>query len=329
MRYSRFIFAIPLLFLSSFLFAASVPKWVKDTDKVYPQSQFLRAIGEGKNLKIAQDSAVAAISLVFDTKSEVRNAAIKELSCIQEENKTEYASSQKAVQVVNIKSDSDFFCTKFDEPYIDKKTKNYSVIAYINRSEAGQIYKERIGHIMSLVRKLDSAAEKDSEPLRKISDWGKALSLGQLAETYINNAVIINPSDTDIFKADLRLLEEITGKFLEKKPEMLFSVSCKNEGCESVVNHIRSLLENKGCTCTENDFLYDISIEISFSEEHLQTGEFVRPTIHIQFKNREGKTIKSYSKSYTRYGAKTMEMAYSRAKQKIQEDLTENLLSEF
>lgn len=324
----RFLFVIALCSFSPCLFSAA-PKWLKDPSAVYPSSAYLKAVGEGNSIEVAQNSAVASISLVFQTKTDVRTKAVKELSYIEEENKSEYATSQNAVQVVNISSDAEFLCTKFDEPYFDKKGKKYAVIAYVNKEEAFTVYNERITHLMNLIKKLNSIADSDGEVFRVVSNYQKALALGELVEAYIKNAIIVKPSAADSFSSDMELLESIAGKLAERKADLVFTVSSNDERCISVENHLISLLEEKGFACSETGYRYTIDMNVHFAEEHLAAGEFVRPTIRIQVKNADNKSIKSYSKAYTRYGAKTMETAYTRTMLKIQEDLTENFLSEF
>ena len=323
-----FVLTFTLFLIPVHLFPAA-PKWITSPEKAYPVSEYVRSIGEGDSLKTAESAAVASISMVFQTKTNVRTVAKKELSYIQEENRQEYTTSQQAVQVVNISSDTDFFLLQFEEPYFDKKENRYYVLAYIKRNEAENIYNERISHVMSLVNKLYSAAGNAEEVFWAVSNYQKALALAELAEAYIKNVTIINPKSVKSYEDDYKLIEAINKKLLAVKPELTFTVECNDDRCMSVENHVISLLEQKGFIYSEKDYKYKIDMNLRFAEESYDSGEFVRPTAKIQIKNNNGNTIKSYSKSYTRYGAKTMSVAYTRSFLKIQEDLTQNFLSEF
>ncbi len=337
MKHKKVFFLLLIILSSCRTFSAvpseqaQVPKWVREPEKVYPKAEYLKAVGEGKSLEAAQNSALSAIALAFKTKTDVRNVAISNMTHIREENSSVYEVSQKLIQIVNISSDAEFFCTNFSEPYFDKKEKKYSVFAYINRNEAELIYKERINHIVNMVKDLFLLSQKEPELFIMLSECQNALGIAKLAEEYINNAVIINPQNSKSYADELKLFEDINKKIADNKGKVLFSVKCNNDKCLSLENHLISLLEKKGFTYTQSQehSLYVTDINISIAEEHFDAGEFVRPTLKILIKNKDGKSLKSYSKSYTRYGAKTMEAAYTRGLLRVQEDLTDNFLSEF
>ena len=104
----RFFFLIVVLISVSLLFA-DVPEWLKKPEKEYPTSKFIRTVGEGANLKLAQDSAVSAISLYFDTKTEVLSTAVKEMSAILSDGKEVFNASRSIQQIMQITSNAEFF----------------------------------------------------------------------------------------------------------------------------------------------------------------------------------------------------------------------------
>lgn len=316
------------VFICSSASVYAVPKWLSSSEKVYPSARYLRAVGEGASLKQAQNAAVSALALSFNTKIKSRTEAMKNMALIQKDN-DEFFSAQSFSQVVNVESDAEFLCSKFDEPYFDKKNQKFYAIAFIDRQEAFGIYKERITHLMNLIKKLYGQAASDSDTFRSVSACQKALSLSELAKLYIQNSSVLIPSESERYRDDYELMEKTAELLLQKRSHMSFSLVSNDSRCTPLENHLASLLEEKGFCITDKEPEYCIEIKVDFSEEHMQAGEFVRPSIRIQMKNSENISVKSYSKSYPRYGAKSMDMAYTRSILKIQEDLAENFLSDF
>ena len=78
-------------------------------------------MGEGATEKAAKVSAVAEISLFFETKTEVLTQAVQRSCEIVAEDQKMFASSKSFGQIVNIKSNADFFGVNFTDLVYDSK----------------------------------------------------------------------------------------------------------------------------------------------------------------------------------------------------------------
>lgn len=325
----RFFFLIVVLISVSLLFA-DVPEWLKKPEKEYPTSKFIRTVGEGANLKLAQDSAVSAISLYFDTKTEVLSTAVKEMSAILSDGKEVFNASRSIQQIMQITSNAEFFCVKFTDAYYDKKSDKFSVLAYINKKDASQIYTARIAALMDSVNVYREYAKKEKEPFLAVQALRKAEVLGKLAESYIHNENIIVPADTSKFQNDLKIISLLPAQRNALKNEITFSISInqKEKRYDPLFSTVASILEKYGYAYSVANPAYNIILDISCIEETYDAGEFVRPSVDILILNKEGNGVYTYSKSFPRIGSKSTEQAYTRAVTKIKQDLEENFLAE-
>lgn len=324
----KFIIGVSSLFFSLSIFCAS-PRWLTELEKEFPSTEYLRMIGEGTTLKLAESDAVASIAQNFNAKVKVINQSIKDYNSIITEDKSETSKSYSFNQVSKISSDAELLCLKYSEPYYDKKNKKYYVVAYINRKESGEFYAQKINGILLQIKDICELARNEKEVLYSVVNLQKAKRLSKIATYYIDTACIINPTEIEKYKDDTELIAKLTSLLSVQEGKGTFSVSCNNSKYNSVCTGISSILEESGFVVSKKNPVYRIYVEINFSEEVYEAGNFVRPDICITVANASGKEIDSYSKIYPRYSHQTMENAYNLALVRIQQDLEENFLLDY
>ena len=323
------IFFTILLLASAFCFA-DVPVWLKQPEKAFPTKEYIRAIGDGTSVKAATDSAISNISLIFNAKTEVLTLAVKELNSALKDDQELFQSKQAYTQISKITSNAEFFCIYFTDPYYDKKSDKYSVLAYINKKDASEIYKSRISALMTSIEEYDAYAKSEKEIFLAAATLRKAHSLANLCEQYIKNETVIIPSDSDKYKNKLQTISSIKNQRDLLKKQMTFSIKMvqKDSVFNPVFSMVASILERDGYSYSLVDSNYQIVIDVACTEESYDAGEFVRPSVDIVIVNTSGAGVYTYSKSFPRIGSKTMEHAYIRAVTKINQDLEENFLPE-
>ncbi|MBR1404245.1 MAG: LPP20 family lipoprotein [Treponema sp.] len=317
-------------FVSAFCFSAEVPSWLTRPENEYPTSHFIRAIGEGASLKQAQNSALSAISLYFDAKTEVLTQTLKESKSVLEGAVSSFSTNQSYSQISNISSTADFFCVNFSESYYSEKTGRYSVLAYINKKDASKIYRDRISYLMSTIYSCQQYAKDEKETFSASQALHKAIKLSELTRKYIDAEMTIVPSDVGNYQSELAAINTITEMYTNLKKQMTFSVVMTKNDVRygGVFTTISSILSERGYSYSLANSNYKIEMDISSVEEHAPAGEFVRPSITILVVNNAGNGVYTYSKNFSKIGGKTLEQAYSRSSSKISADLKENFLAE-
>ncbi len=322
----RKIFVL-FLFVASSIFAEQAPAWFTNSEKVFPNKLYIRATGEASTLKNAEKSATTSLTSSFKVKIKTFNIAIQNIELAEEECKNTFSNSQSVKEETEIASDAELFCIHFTDSYFDKREKKYYVMAYIEKAEIESVYKSKIDSLLFDMQKLATDAESESEKLYAVLDLQRAKLLGELAKSYIENAIIVNPKLEEFYKQGLEKIAEISSLVDRQKRKVSFSVSCNDEKqAKSLISGIASILQMDAFVYTKKNADYEIDVDISFREESYEAGNFVRPNVNITISNKNGEAVASYSKSYPRYSYNSLENSYNLAIVRIQQDLEENFL---
>lgn len=323
-----FLAALAALF--AVCFAQTVPSWLTKPEKEFPKDKYIRAVGEASSVKAAQNSALAEISLYFNTKVDVVNVAVNSASAVAKDGAETFSSSKSFKQIANVSSSSEFFCISFTDPFYDKKADKYSVLAYINKAEASEIYKNRIASLMESINLYSDSAAKEKEVFIAASSLSKAAVMGNLCEKYIHNETLMVPSESDSYKADLKKIAAVRSErdALKKRMTFFIEMEQKDKVFAPVYSKLSSIMEKRGYAISLSGASYTIKVNLACAEENYEAGPFVRPSVDIAILNAGGSGVYSYSKAFPRIGSKTMEQAYTRAVSKVTQDLEENFLAE-
>ena len=142
----RFFLSIYITFFAVFFCSAkSIPGWLKNPEKEFPEEKYIYAMGKGNSEKSAQNSALANISLYFDVKTDIVMRSVKELGEFQIDEKTHSVDSESYFQINDISSSAEFFLVKFTESYYDKKNRYIfnSCVYRQNRSFSNLFFENR------------------------------------------------------------------------------------------------------------------------------------------------------------------------------------------
>lgn len=325
----KLAFSLFFLFLAFSVYAVKNPSWLTSPEIEFPSKDFLRAVGEAYTEKKAKSDALSEIALNFKANARVLNKSIQNLEIFSDDDRTNYSKSQTMHQEMEISSDVDLFCVQFTDSFYNKKSKKYSVLAYINRDEASKVLQAKIEPLRKEIKNLSSFAKAETEKLYIVFDYQRAKAYAELVQKYIEDVIVLKPSLINVYEKDLGLISEINSFSLAQKNKISFYASCEEKEYSSVVAGLASILEESGFIYSKNkkNADYAIDIKISFREEKYDIGKFVRPDVIASVINKKGEAVASYSKAYPRYGGyDNYESAYNLALVRIVQDFNENFL---
>jgi len=169
------------------------PRWVNDKDAVYPPDEFLAEVGEGDSLKGAKSNAAGAIAQIFRTRVQVDSRIRTRYTEITgEDGGTLGMSTRTDVdQTIGQSADESLSNLKFGESWQDSMGRVYAV-AYLDRAETGNLYRQRIiENDQRVVELLDRARAQD-EPLRRYAFLDAAVVMAEVNEALLAQLEIIN-----------------------------------------------------------------------------------------------------------------------------------------
>jgi len=157
--------------------------------QIFPDGEYIAQRGRGKTRAAAEADGAAQISLFFNTQ-------ISSQILITERSSERNGNAQSSTEFESetfVQSQMNLFGIRYaQDAYFDASQKEWVTVAYIDRSEAWQIYGQRFNQQARAFHQLFLAAENETDPFRKalrfiaaqnyarLPDFQNADVLGQL-----------------------------------------------------------------------------------------------------------------------------------------------------
>ena len=304
---------------------STAPSWLVDKEIMYPNSRYISAVGEGINPAAAENTALALISRYFDTQVNTRNELIREFNEAVRNNTTDFSSKTYINESAVISSEQEFLCVRFTAPHshVVQNQQVYSVLAYIDRIEASRTYETIIANNIASITALSNDAVQETEIFYKCCLFFRALKIANLTEEYIKTALLLDPSSAGKYSPHSALIQEVRSRYRANRERMSFNVDINADISGRVGRKMQQLLESMGFIVNRRNSQYIVYIDLDMPEEVFSGGVFVRPGITIQVE-RDDNVIHSYSKNYSRYDNRQLNIAA----RDIEKDLEENFLTQ-
>ena len=325
----RILFACAFIFASR-LFSADFPLWLDDKNRQFPESEYISAVGTAFNEPAAKESALQTLSLYFESNVSFKSTA--KFYGSESSSGTSFGNTEKQRSIyseTNVESKTKLPSVSFTNSFYDSERNEYSVCAYIKKSDAISEFK------MTLLSGIFSAnehvqkSENTKNPYIAFSAAKSALvSLEELRKTARCLFVLDAKTGAENLKSIDSLISRSAYVMSREKPRLTFSVEIQNDTEKNVAYTVQQLLELKGFVCGRKNPSFLISGSVNFSESKNDVGVFVRPAVSIQVVSAggSGEVLGSYSRQYPKYGHRDLSNAYAKARVEIEKDLKENLL---
>jgi hypothetical protein len=267
------------------------------------------------------------VSLFFNTKTEVRNEAIREFNEAVTNNTTDFSKKTYISENAVVRSEEEFLGVRFASPYYDQGRRTWTTLAYIDKREAAQIYDSKITTNMAGINALIDDANRETEPLYVCGLLFRGLRIADITEEYIKTAAVVDPRSTGKYTQYITQIQNLRASYRTRRDGLTFTVTA-NAADETgrIERTVQELLEDNGYIITAGNPQYAVSIRLTMTEENLEAGIFVRSGIAVRIE-RNGRALFSYSKNYQRHGHQTLDGAYNRAFMAIEQDLEENFVT--
>ena len=306
----------------------AAPSWYLDKELQYPSRFYITALGEGRNKADAEAAAVASISMFFDTRTNVRNEAIREYNEAVTNNTTEFSGRTYVRENAVINSEVEFLGIRFTSPWQIGATQRWAVLGYIDRRETSGIYEAKINANMASINALVQDADKENEVFYACALLSKALSIGNVTEELIKIAVTVDSGAREKYGSIPAQIANVKTKYRSLRDRLSFGIQVSGADSSGRVElTLQELFEQQGYIITARNPLYQINVRLRISEEQGTSYYFVRPGITITVE-RAGKTLFSYSKNYPQSSHSNRDGAYNRSIIAVTRDLEENFIKQ-
>ncbi|MDR1505798.1 MAG: LPP20 family lipoprotein [Treponema sp.] len=287
----RFVFLF--VFCIHIVFAQEAPRWVTRQAVAYPPDQYLTGTGEGRSEEEARTRALAQISRFFQTTVDDTQALFYSYRQTLSGSDERTAASQQSV----VTSEADFFGVRFAETYFEKSSV-VRALAYINRSEALEVYDLRTAACLTRINEILKRYESSPHPMAAIPRLQEARESAALAEKLAGIAVLINPGASDHYRGITAVLPRVDSAIDANKARLTASVSINDERFRSLTHGAAEAVKNEGFAVIGNGGVYTLEITVIPNESKASNNFIVQPEVAIVFKAQDGSPVASWRKAY-------------------------------
>lgn len=157
---------LPLFLLSwvgcKSLTGGGTPDWVKNPKSIYPENQYLVAVGEGDTRRAAENAAAANLARIFEVHIESDERLLDQTR----ETLQNFERTTDFTTDINILSSQTLFNIQHAEAWHDQKQRVHAV-AYLDRRETAAIYRDKIDAQTARIHFLVAQAEQTPDLLKK------------------------------------------------------------------------------------------------------------------------------------------------------------------
>ena len=318
MKYN-IIFTILFLIITQFSFAAGgsdkgQPQWVLNLEEVYPNAQFVTARGEGATRREAETRAAAVISQYF----------LSQITA-EQSSRAVYTTRNDAVNVERQTIDNTVIETQMkitamryaQDPWHNKKAKQWETIVYINRNEAWDLYEPNAKRQSDALLNLIRAADEEKEPFNAFLRYGNALAYEGGAE-YSGARLfsqVLNPGKANMLFADAdKSLSAIMQKRFDVREKSRMFIECPVDfdkivyqaAVKAVGAYGFSVEPSRANTQTR------VVIQVEEGAQKLDAGQFYYPALTMTVSVQKG-SLFSFKVQGERSGAMNPDLAKRRA----------------
>jgi hypothetical protein len=300
-----------------------IPEWSIDVNKVYPNDRYIAQRGYGVDHQSAQMDSLETISRYFSTHIETK---MQEVIMITDERSSGILKNETF-----IKSQTNLFAVNYTEPWYNRSTEKWEVVAYINRIEAWTIYEPELRRKADTFNTMYKEAERQDEHFMKILFYSNANDLSIKEELLENLAFanILYPPGASFFDDTLICLSKIPSRIEGLKPLITLYIDCETDFDNSIYTVISTIFASQGFPVTKEEMqaAYFCKVSVNENEQILTAGVFYYPAINIYISNRN-KVIFSYSRALNRSGASNEDIARRRTYDAISNEIQNSFLLE-
>lgn len=179
--------------------ANELPEWYLEPQSVYPDEQYLTAIGSGDTRRDAEQQALAGLSQVFEAEVRVDQRTSERYSEIMTAQGTVSENQVRLAQNTNVRSNQTLLNVQYGEAAVDDMGRVH-VIAYIERIPTGRVYVDLIETNGAQVESFLQQADRSSGLVREYAYTSAAAVVTSANENLRAQLRIIAPGFSEMVR---------------------------------------------------------------------------------------------------------------------------------
>jgi uncharacterized lipoprotein YajG len=306
------------------------PPWVISVEDAYPNDQFIAQRGRGKSRQEAEMAALALISRIFSNEI----TAIQESVYTSVEQNGISNDTSRVGESISVNSQTELFAVHYaEDAWINPGTKEWETIAFIDRSEAWEIYRNEVQQQIDGFTALFESAENEMEPVKQAFAFRIAQRFAD-SDNYqqvMNFGQILSPQKMD---ALMRLTREriaaIPQRTSNARQQSQLFIDCSSDYNSLLISALTNVFKVNDFPIvkTFGEAKAICSVAVDEGLQASEQGNMYYPSVVITIKTKNGETVFSYAAKAERQGAVTAEVAKRRAYTSLANEIESSLSKE-
>jgi hypothetical protein len=269
-----------------------VPEWFEDPKSVYPDDEYLSAIGSGDTRRGAEQDALSSLSQIFEARVSVDQRTSERYRELARESGTLTESDIQLATTVNVQSDQRLVNVQYGESFTDDQGRVH-VIAYMDRLETGTVYRNLIQKNAGQIDRFLTEAEQTDGIIRRFAFISAAHLVAQNNRALIDQLQIIS---TPLARTlELPYDEQrVAERRAEIASQMAYRIEISGGAASRVAEVVGEALSQEGFVVSDSGPLL---VRGSGELEPSEGGRYeeVRWYLNLEFVGPEGAVLVAYS----------------------------------
>ena len=276
---------------SSILSAA--PLWVTDAGrrKVFPEAEYISALGTAFNEDQAKSKAALAVSEYINTQ-------------ISSSTKTRYSESEKNGTVIEEKSleeevqllsSSNVYALEYTEPFYDSDSTRYYCVSYIEKAAAWRLVKPKLQKLSSEIESLLQGTSEDRSGFWKTLCFGKVVNSEKEFYSLYDFAVLVNKSGAANYTQCAQKILNAKNSLIQNKETQTVLLKVQNDKNAKVYRALAEYFESAGFTVGARNGKYICNAQASVDVRDDRSAFVSYPGLSLEVTDAFGIQIASYN----------------------------------
>jgi len=197
---------------------AEAAKLFTDPESVYPEDDYLFAVGTGDTRRDAENDAMGALARIFRSDIKMSSQGVKQYRELVNSGDTTLSELEKSlVQTTTVSAEQELLGIEFSPSYTDDRGV-VNILAVMDRKKTGAIYRDLIQKNNARVDSLLALADEATSLAKEFAYTNGAAVVAQGNQIYLDQLSIINPAMARFSRPEndlntvQRRLDEVQGK---------------------------------------------------------------------------------------------------------------------
>lgn len=287
----------------------------------YPD--YIAGKGYGESPTAARQAALGEVAAFFTAKVAVETKEMVEVS--------DSKSSSRMRQETFVSTQTELFSVRYGEPHYLEGQKLWECVAYINRREAWEIYRQKFEPLVETFASLYRSGVAEADDFSQLLSYSRALDFAHHNNLSAMQAftAALYPAGAAVLASSLEGLAELESQIRQTAARCSVSVVCGQDSGGLVRGAVSGRLEELGLAVAEGEAaaVYHCDVTVEENVQHLAAGSFYMPEIRISIGDGR-RSVHTQSISVRRVGARNPDVARQRAYKVMAEEVKKSFLAD-